>query len=162
MLEKTDSYSGNIVFEAGESKHLDEDAIKKKIENLTSKSERLLDLYLSEDLTKEQYRQKKESYEKEIADLNNALIQNNKATHNSYDSEQIIADVKEYLSDLLYARKQDDIFYKTIIEKIVVYDRNHFDVYLNLLPHRWKAVLNSAMVPNDLCGSIKHTTYLYR
>ena len=150
-----------IVFDAGESKQLDEDAIKKRIENLTSKSERLLDLYLSEDLTKEQYRQKKESYEKEIAELNYSLTQNNKEKYNSYDSEQIIADVKEYLSDLLYARKQDDIFYKTIIEKIVVYDRKHFDVYLNLLPHRWKVVLNSALEPNDLCGSIKHTTYLY-
>ena len=110
---------------------------------------------------KEQYRQKKESYEKEIAELNYSLTQNNKEKYNSYDSEQIIADVKEYLSDLLYARKQDDIFYKTIIEKIVVYDRKHFDVYLNLLPHRWKVVLNSALEPNDLCGSIKHTTYRF-
>lgn len=148
-----------IVFDAGESRPLDEDAIKAKIENLKSKTERLLDLYLSEDLTKEQYRQKKENYEKELAALNGALTTKNKSNQNSYDCKQIIAEVKEYLSDLLYAKKQDDIFYKTIIDQIVVYDRRHFDIYLNLLPYRWKVALNSALKPNDLCGSIKHTMY---
>ena len=118
-------------------------------------------MYLSEDLTKEQYRQKKEAYAKEIKELNNILEKNNKAAHASYDSDRAIADVKKYLSDVLYAEKQDDIFYKTIIDKIVVYDRQHFDVYLNLLPHRWKVVLNSAFMPNDLCGSNRHTMYLH-
>lgn len=150
-----------IVFDAGDSKQLDEDAIHKKIENLKSKTERLLDLYLSEDLSKEQYRQKKENYEKEISDLNNLLLQNKSVIHRSYDCERIISDVKEYISDLLSAKKQDDIFYKTIVDRIIVYDRKHFDIYLNLLPHRWKVALNSALMPNDLCGSIKHTMYLF-
>ena len=67
------------------------------------------------------------------------------------------------LSRMIYAQEvQDDIFYKTIIDKIVVYDRQHFDVYLNLLPHRWKVVLNSAFMPNDLCGSNRHTMYQCR
>lgn len=150
-----------VVFDAGESKPLDEEAIKTKIENLKSKSERLLDLYLSEDLTKEQYRQKKESYEKELADLNRIITQSKKATCD-FDSNNIIEEIKEYLSDILYARKQDDIFYKTIIDKIVVFDRKNFDIYLSLLPHRWKVMLDSAIEQNNLCGSIKNTMYLYR
>ena len=150
-----------MALSTGESKPLDEDEIKRKIENLTSKSEKLLDLYLSEDLSKEEYRTRKENYNSEIDKLNSLLTENKKTTHNSYDCEKAMSDVKEYLEDILYARKQDDVFYKTIIDKIVVYDRKHFDIYLNLLPHRWKVQLNSALKPNDLCGSIKHTTYRY-
>ncbi len=145
-----------VVFSVGESKPLDKDAIQRKIENITTKSEKLLDLYLSEDLTKEQYSKKKEVYEKEIVELQRTL-NDNLSDVNTYDVEQAILDVKNYLSDLLYGREQDDIFYKTIIDKIVVYDRKHFDIYLNLLPHRWKIALNSALKSNDLCGSIKHT-----
>ena len=85
-----------------------------------------------------------------------------KETHYMYDSNNAITEIREYLSDILYAKKQDDIFYKTIIDKIVVFDREHLDVYLNLLPHRWKMVLNSALGADDLCGSNKPTIYRYR
>ena len=151
-----------IVFSTGEEKHFNEETIKKKIEHMTLKSERLLDLYLSEDLTKEQYRKKKENYEKEISELNKALENISKKSHCSYDCDKAISEVKEYLSDLLYGKKQDDVFYKTIIGKIIVYDRKHFDVYLNLLPHKWSVVLNSALKQADLCGRISGTTCQYR
>ena len=150
------------VFSTSKNSPEDTDSIKKKIENLTSKTERLLDLYLSEDITKEEYRSKKENYEKEISQLNKKMKAIQKETHYTYDSNNAITEIREYLSDILYAKKQDETFYKTIIDKIVVFDREHLDVYLNLLPHRWKTVLNSALGADDLCGSNKPTIYLYR
>lgn len=149
------------VFSGNKSSPEDTDGIKEKIENLTSKTERLLDLYLSEDITKEEYRTKKENYEKEISQLNEKMRAIQKETHYTYDSNNAITEIREYLSDILYAKKQDETFYKTIIDKIVVFDREHLDVYLNLLPHRWKTALNSALGADDLCGSNKPTIYLY-
>ena len=140
----------------------DTDSIKKKIENLTSKTEMLLDLYMSQDLTKEEYRTKKEAYQNEISELNEKLKNAKKEKHYTYDSNNALTEIREYLSDILYAKKQDEIFYKTIIDKIVVFDREHLDVYLNLLPHRWKAVLNSALRADNLCGSINPTIFQYR
>ena len=146
------------VFKSTRDQHIDKDSIKNKMDNITSKSEKLLDLYLTEDLTKEQYREKKESYEKELLQLKELLSKIDQSDNN-YDIEQAISDIKKYLSDVLYGKKQDETFYKTIIDKIVVYDRRHFDIYLNLLPHRWKVVLNSALDADDLRGSIKYTMY---
>ena len=140
----------------------DTDSLKKKIENLTSKTEMLLDLYMSQDLTKEEYRLKKESYQNEISQLNEKLKMIKKEKHYTYDSNNAITEIREYLSDILYAKKQDDIFYKTIIDKIVVFNREHLDVYLNLLPHRWKTVLNSALHADDLCGSNNLTIFPHR
>ena len=143
------------VFSTSKNSPEDTDGIKKKIENLTSKTERLLDLYLSEDITKEEYRTKKENYEKEISQLNKKMKTIQKETHYMYDRNNAITEIREYLSDILYAKKQDETFYKNIIDKIVVFDREHLDVYLNLLPHRWKTVLNSALGADDLRGSNK-------
>lgn len=149
------------VFSGSKSSLEDTNGIKKKIENLTSKTKRLLDLYLSKDITKEEYRTKKENYEKEISQLNEKMRAIQKETHYTYDSNNAITEIREYLSDILYAKKQDETFYKTIIDKIVVFDREHLDVYLNLLPHRWKTALNSALGADDLCGSNKPTIYRY-
>lgn len=134
---------------------VDESEIQKKIENMTSKSERLLDLYLSEDLTKEEYRKKKEEYENKIAELHSLLTDADKERKDAYDSEAAIKDITSYINNILSGNQRDEIFYQNIVEKIVVYDRRHMDIYLRLLPYKWKVVLNSALEADDLCGSIK-------
>ena len=71
----------------------------------------------------------------------------------------MIEDIKKYLSDLLYSKKQDDVFYKTIIDRIVVIDKKHFDIYLNLLPLRWKTALYSTLMQNSSNGDINEPLY---
>jgi len=149
------------VFSCKKEKAFDKSEIQKKICNLNSKKERLLDLYLSEDLSKEAYREKKSLYETEIAKLEAALKSADRGAA-SYDYNQAIIDIKEYMNKLLYATERDEIFYKNLVEKIVVHSREDIDVYLNLLPHKWKVVLNSVLSADDLCGSILSPTYLYR
>ncbi len=146
--------------EAGES--VDRNEIQKKIENMTSKSERLLDLYLSEDLTKEEYRKKKEEYENKIAELHSMLTDADKEHKDAYDSEAAIKDITSYINNILSGNQRDEIFYQNIVEKIVVYDRRHMDIYLRLLPYKWKVALNSALEADDLCGSIKKPTSVRR
>lgn len=148
------------VFSYEHKKVLDETEIQKKLSNLTSKKERLLDLYLSEDLSKEDYREKKSLYETEIAQLEAILKSAAKETV-SYDCNQAINDITEYMNKLLYATERDEIFYKNLVEKIVVHSREDIDVYLNLLPYKWKVVLNSVLSADDLCGSILSPTYQY-
>ena len=150
-----------IVFASENETYIDCDETNKKINNLKCKIQRLLDLYLSEDLTKEAYREKKAEYEKEIARLEKLL---NGAKNNTYeyDADAAVKDVCEYIKKILYATERDEVFYKNLVEKIVVHSRERIDVYLNLLPHKWSVVLNSALEQSDLCGSISGTTYLYR
>ena len=99
-------------------------------------------LYLSGILTKEDYLIKKQKYENEILQLNECLKTAAGKKHYAYDSCNALTEIREYLSDILYAKKQNEIFYRTIIDKIVVFDREHFDIYLKKLPHSWKILLS--------------------
>ena len=146
-----------IVFSYENKQTVNKTEVQKKLTNLHSKQEKLLDLYLNEDLSKEAYREKKELYEAEISELENILNSANTETA-SYDYNQAINDITEHMTNLLYARERDEIFYKNLVEKIVVHSREDIDVYLNLLPHKWKVVLNSVLSADDLCGSILNTT----
>lgn len=149
-----------VVFSNERIESTDLDATNKKIEMLKSKSERLLDLYLSGDLNKEDYRNKKTEYENEISRIEGILA---KSENNicEYDPDDALKDVCKYLKEMLSGEVQDEIFYKNLVEKIVVHSRERIDVYLNLLPHKWSVVLNSVLEQDKLCGSISSTTYLY-
>lgn len=148
------------VFSQDKKQAVDKGEIQKKLSILHSKQEKLLDLYLSGDLTKEAYRDKKASYETGISELENILNETN-TEKVLYDNDQAVNDIKEYMTNLLYARERDGFFYKNLVEKIVVHSREDIDVYLNLLPHKWKVVLNSALNADDLCGGILNTTNQY-
>ncbi|MCC8161207.1 MAG: recombinase family protein [Oscillospiraceae bacterium] len=144
------------VFSYEKQQTVDKAEIQKKLTNLRSRQEKLLDLYLSEDLSQETYREKKALYETEISEFENILNGANTETI-SYDYKQAINDITEYITNLLYATERDEIFYKNLVEKIVVHSREDIDIYLDLLPHKWKVVLNSALDADDLCGSILST-----
>lgn len=149
------------VFSNKDGNCIDKSETSKKIDNLKSKTERLLDLYLSEDLSKENYRAKKSEYETEIAKLEKLLSSaENKIC--TYDANVAIKDMCDYIRRILDGTERDEIFYKNLVEKIVVHSRERIDVYLNLLPHKWSAVLNSVLEESNLCGSISDTMYLYR
>ncbi len=149
------------VFSNKDDNYIDKSKINKKIYNLKNKIERLLELYLSEDLSKEGYRTKKSEYETEIAKLEKLLSSSGNTTYN-YDADLAIKDICNYIKKILDGTERDEIFYKNLVEKIVVYNRERMDVYLNLLPHKWCVVLNSILEEGSLCGSILNTTYLYR
>lgn len=150
-----------VVFSSEKRENDAPDVTNKKIAILKSKSERLLDLYLSGDLNKEDYRNKKMEYENEISQLEGILT---KSENNicEYDPDDALKDVCKYLKEILSGEKQDELFYKNLVEKIVVHSRERIDVYLNLRPHKWSVVLNSVLEQDNLCGSISDTTYQYQ
>ncbi len=149
------------VFSDKDNNYIDKSEIIKKKENLKLKIKRLLDLYLSNDLSKDDYRAKKSEYEAEIAKLETLLLSAEKASC-SYDADLAIKDMCDHMRCILEGTVRDEIFYKNIVEKVVVYSREKLDVYLNLLPHKWSVVLNSVLEQSTLCGSISDTTYQYR
>lgn len=149
-----------IVLTTNNKNYIDKAAICKKIENLKNKSKKLLDLYLSEDLSKGEYRDKKTEYENEITKLEKLLLE--ETDTNDYNSDLMAKDICGYIKRILDGTERNEIFYKNLVEKIVVHNREKIDIYLNLLPHKWCATLNSKMKEINLCGNISNTMFLYR
>ena len=48
-----------------------------------------------------------------------------------------VAEITEAMNELINGVEYDDDFYKEILDKMVVNDKDHIDVYLNLLPFKW-------------------------
>ncbi len=134
-----------IIFTQEHKKPIDKASIKRQIDNLNSKKEKLLDLYLNDILSKEEYRQKKDGYEEEISQLEIVLSKASDKTQDSYSCDNAVKDIEQHIHKMLYGTEINEIFYRNFIEKIVVYDRQHFDVYINLLPHKWQVVVSELM-----------------
>ena len=134
-----------VIFAQGYEKPIDETDIKKRIDNINSKKEKLLDLYLNEILSKEEYRQKKESCEGEMSHLESVLSNVSDGSQDNYDCDSAIKDIECHMNKMLYGTERNEIFYRNFIEKIVVHNREHFDVYINLLPHKWQVIVRELM-----------------
>ena len=149
-----------VIFTKEREKPIDEADIRNKIDNINSKKEKLLDLYLNEILSKEEYRQKKESYEAEVSQLESVLSSASDKPQSSYDCDSAIKDIEHHINKMLYGTERNEIFYRNFVEKIVVYDREHFDVYLNLLPHKWQVII-SELMDRGREGVISEQMYQY-
>jgi len=49
--------------------------------------------------------------------------------------------IKDALREMLNGTCLDDVFYRNILSRMVVHNRNRVDVYLSFLPHRWSCAI---------------------
>lgn len=115
--------------------------LKKRLKMLSEKKERLMDLYIGKEITKEEYRKMVEKYETEkqtvAKQIEDAEKQNDLINH----QEEILKDIVSTIEAMVLGEKQDDIFYRNIVDRIVVYSRQNIEIYLNLLPFKWEYAL---------------------
>ncbi len=60
----------------------------------------------------------------------------------SYETATLKTDVKSHIGDLL-GREADETFQKSILDTMIVYPDRRLEVRLNLLPTKWRFVLDS-------------------
>lgn len=48
-----------------------------------------------------------------------------------------MADIKDAIDELINGIQYEDEYYTQILDKMVINDKNHIDVYLKMLPHKW-------------------------
>lgn len=130
-----------MVLSAGDAGENELPKLERRMEAVSEKKEKLLDLYLSKDITKDEYRRMVERYEKEKADLEERIKDARHQKELTENQEEMIADIAATIRALALGEQQDDTFYRNIVEKIVVYSREHIEIYLNLLPYKWAYTL---------------------
>ena len=82
-----------------------------------------------------------ERYDKQIAGLQTRLDAVRKKEKLHYDTGQLSADVRKQVNAILSGDTDSEIFYKNILDHMVVYKDCHVEVRLNLLPMKWVFVL---------------------
>ena len=110
----------------GKEKQFSYEKMQYKITNINSKLNRLLDLYLNGDISDVEYKKKKA----EMESGKKPLYQTEKSIKDDYKS--VLDGIRDYIKKIIYGMWQDEIFYKNIVEKIVVYDRRNIEVFLKI------------------------------
>lgn len=121
------------------------------IEKNKRKKERLLDMCLNGDIKTSDYREASERLNSELATLEEKL--KNEKIHQSVmnDKEKVLNEIWNYINLLSIGEKWDEIFYRNIVDKIVVHENRQLDIYLRLIPEKWIAKI--------LCGKQEIKSY---
>lgn len=103
---------------------------KLQIEQIEAKQKRLLDLYLEGCLTKKEYLLKKEEFDRKCEEL----MASDAEASKSADKEALLQEIKSFCNSLVKGEQWDDTYYREIIDRIVVYEKN-IRIYFKMLNH---------------------------
>ena len=134
ISELTDTLK--TVLETGCANVLDVEKLKRKQELLEEKKERLMDLFLSKEITKEEYRRMAEKYDIDWQDASMQISEAERQSNLADSQDEMLKDIAAAIRALALGEEHDDTFYRSIVSKIVVHSRQNIDIYLNLLPFK--------------------------
>ncbi|NBH13179.1 recombinase family protein [Lachnospiraceae bacterium] len=137
-----------------EADSVDADSRRRKAQLMAIEEKRtnLIDLYTSGDISKDEFTAAREKYAHEIARLQSViddmpehpgrrpcevLEEIDRQRENHLKQQALVVEITEVINELVNGVEYEDDFYKEILDKMVVYDKDHIDVYLNRLPLKW-------------------------
>ena len=108
--------------------------IENEIEKINVKKQDLISLFLDGTISKSDLGLMNTKFDQDLNTLNHKLdfaeAQNNILKHQEEDLKKMV----ETITNIIDGENFDEEYYKKILEKIVVYDRNTVDVYICSLP----------------------------
>lgn len=127
--------------------------IQARIKALSEKKKSLIELYVSKDISKADFQQMSAKYDSEIAAAGkeSEALHGNKALHEEQD--QLLQDMEHTIRSLVGGDLWDDIFYRHMLDKIVVQSDNVLDVHLYMQPEkRSYLVCSSTQLKKEWAG----------
>ncbi len=115
----------------------DSEKLKSQIKTIEEKRTDLIDLYTSGNITRDEFSAARAKCENEIAELRSVIDSIDKQRERPSKQQELVAEITEAMNELINGVEYEDDFYKEILDKMVVNDKDHIDVYLNLLPLKW-------------------------
>ena len=108
-----------------------------EIERLTAKKEKVLDAFFSDSITKEEMRMMVDCYDKQLAETKKRIPQVKEKEESVNRADAIKSDIQKQVTDMANGMTESEIFYKNILEQIVVYSDRRAEVKLKYLPQKW-------------------------
>ena len=108
-----------------------------EMEQLAKKKEAALDAFFSQSITKEEMRMMNGRYDGLLAAMQARLEAVREREKLSCDAVQLAEDIRRQASCILSGETDSDVFYKNLLDRMVVYRDGRVEVHLNLLPMKW-------------------------
>lgn len=112
-----------------------------EIKQITKKKEDVLDAFLAKDITREEMGMMNERYDNQIARLNERINAVRDREKMIYDTSQLQDDVRKQVADIVSCKTDSEVFYRSLLDKMVVYHDGRVELKLNLLPQKWVFVI---------------------
>ncbi len=112
-------------------------ALSEKIEEAKKKRTGLIDLYTSGDIDKTEFTALRAKYDEDIEKLKSTMEGIGQQQTMILKQRELMEDIKNAIDELINGIQYEDEYYTQILDKMVINDKNHIDVYLKMLPHKW-------------------------
>ena len=114
---------------------VDTNGTREQIAAAQSRKAKLIELYMSGDISRDEFSSARLKCDDEIDGLE-ALLAGAESRQSSTElQEERLQNITDTVYEILGGVEDDDEFYSRVLERMVVNDRDHIDVYLNLLPY---------------------------
>ena len=123
---------------------IDVDKLHEKIAQTEEKQKRLIDIYMSADITKTEFIESRDKCIAEIEEYKDLIDGADKQNLLVSERQNLMREIKDALTEMISGASHDDEFYRNILNKMIIHNRNHIDVHLNLLSHKWSYVLEKS------------------
>lgn len=129
--------------------------IEQEIDTIKKKKRKVLDLLLSDDITKEDAKEQNDWYDSQIADLEKVLISYEESERILKAQMEEMQECIEVLDDIIGMRdsssfegndeivEEPELFYQEIVEKIVLYPENRVQVHISGIPFVFEIVVRN-------------------
>ena len=111
--------------------------LSEKIEEAKKKRTGLIDLYTSGDIDKTEFTALRAKYDEDIEKLKSTMEGTWQQQTMILKQQELMTDIKNAIDELINGIQYEDEYYTQILDKMVINDKNHIDVYLKMLPHKW-------------------------
>ena len=130
----------------------DSENLKAQIKTIEKKRTNLIDIYMSGDISRDEFIEARTKCENKIGELLSVIdsmpkykdkcssivsCQIDKQKERPSQQQALINEITEVIQELINGVEYEDDFYKGILDKMVVIDKDNIDVYLNFLPFKW-------------------------
>ena len=119
---------------AADTAGTDSGKTKLKIKMMGEKRKKLIDLYISGHITREEFTAVRTKCENELAELQSVIENIGEQKEEMEKQQELVTEITEVINDLINGVEYEDDLYKEILDKMVVNDKDHIDVYLNFYP----------------------------
>jgi len=115
----------------------DIEKLKGRMDTIEEKRTKLIDIYMSGDITKEEFHAARSKCDAEISELKAVIDSIGRQQTMTEKQQELMREIRDAMNEIVNGVEYDDEFYKHILDKMVIGDRDNIDVYLNLLPMKW-------------------------
>ena len=106
---------------------------------------------------REEFAALRAKYDAEIAELQARSESLAKQRELAEKQQELAEEIRRTVEELVDGVEYEDAFYRQLLDKMVVHDRNHVDVYLKFLPEKWSYAIAKASETAEAadCGIVE-------